>query len=63
MFNKRGMLMRDYVIILVLFGVIAGIGGLVVSDVWPVLNTDIMFPTCQILLLTLLTTKLRKLNN
>jgi vacuolar-type H+-ATPase subunit I/STV1 len=30
--NKKGMLMRDYVIILVLFSVIAGLGGLVVSD-------------------------------
>jgi vacuolar-type H+-ATPase subunit I/STV1 len=30
--NKKGMLMRDYVIMLVLFGVIAGIGGLIVSD-------------------------------
>jgi hypothetical protein len=31
--NKRALLMRDYVILLVLFGVIAGIGGLIVSDV------------------------------
>jgi hypothetical protein len=30
--NKKGMLMRDYVIILVLFGVVAGIGGLIASD-------------------------------
>ena len=31
--NKKGMLMRDYVIILILFSAIVGIGALVVSDI------------------------------
>lgn len=32
MFNKKGLLMRDYVIMLVLFSLVAGLGALVVND-------------------------------
>ncbi len=31
--NKKGMLMRDYVIMIILFSVVVGIGALIVSDI------------------------------